>query len=500
MPTLSHIALDIRQTLRLQSTVERIASLPPELVEEILIKLPLSAILDLYSRRNQSINDCILNSPAWKPCWGDGLETLLELFDICCGFWALWTVEPFRLFDRSPLAIRALGDKLVRLLNAYADMRGCGDLGAPENLLRFFNNAVLERKIYLDREKNAGIYVASWKAHDSDSTIEHQRPLEFVKAGMRVLLDDQQSRNATMSRQLKELAELYARHPDRLRVKFDTSCIPRPNPHHIYHGLMHRAAEVMNNTLLGPAYGTLHFYSSYAAVAPHDRCLKLFVECLLMHPPKPPNGALKNPLAILLDKQSVEDLRGVRELSGRGYAWNDVERWSEKQRSAALEEAKKDLRNGSTVCHCSCHSMDIQQASTEPQPHEYPQAILVDIDRARQGMHQIYRAASRRRPRPRASLSCCAAGALALTPPTACDSDRAWAFSRQGAGDEPRRRARPLDDGELAWLGAFLRCVEHMERAFPDVAARVAGARARGGRPSCAGARRATASTRAGGR
>lgn len=460
------------QTMQLESIVTKLSSLPPELVEEVLARLPLSAILDMASLRNANVNYCIQHSPAWKACWAGQLDTFIDLFEVCRGLWALWTVAPFRHFERWPISEHAFDRKLDYLLDLYADLRGLQS--TPAGLLHRFYNTVLDQLAYIGRRHKFDVFQAAGVAGQGlldyrDRLSVYTGTVEEAKKSLRILVGDHLKKNAQLSRQFSTLAELYARHPDYLKAKFDTSSIPRPNPRHIYHYLKHRAVIIKDKTLLGNKYAANRFSSSYAAVLPHDRCLQIYIQVLLSHPPKDTNNAVENRLAKLLGDLTQEDRQMFQDLCRFGYRWNQVALWDTAERSRKLAFAEETWVKPSTNCSCKCHSPGAKEVSIEPQPHEYPETVSSAMDRVQKGMYSTYAEKDSER-QPRIYTGCCAENGFSLAP---CDWSRAWVFWQDSPGAATRTRPKPLDEREIDWLRAFLHCVEYMEKTFPDICERV---------------------------
>jgi len=483
---------------KFEARIRRLAAIPPELVEEVIKHLPLSAILHLLSlekadARQQSLEpdavgepevppcimECLRSSPTWKPIFSSNWQMLVLLYEICALLFDLYHYgDPFPHSKKSTKLRDAIGFESTKILGCTpATWKHLSRMHLDTISREFtgwFATSVTRQLQYTCQTNHARFpqgkvpdniaavfnYHASHRWHLGDAEM---KLFEDAKSALETVIEGQIRTNKIMSQQLSELADILERYPTYLKRASDYSEVPRPNANHRYDSLKLLSKKVQTNKVLGKRFGSTIFSSNVPILMPLQIGLTLLREVTRLHPPYENFSLAKERTRWLqsLDKESEEAVinllrHDLNRLSGLKLTELTT---SDKADHFSVYNRVQSMREYS--CDCECHSED-DMTDYRPAVHNYPSEVLSAIETVRRGLFESYPKTSESKPRILAN--CC--GKFDSLRESNCTMGGAWKFR------QPRTipgRFEVWDGEELEWLRSFAFCMEYFEKAFLEI-------------------------------
>jgi hypothetical protein len=464
-----------------EEILKNLSSLPFELVEEVIQHLPFPAVIQLLGANNPNITACVRSSPSWKWVLILDIGLLVQLLETCTLIFSAFFLGPFPHLQNDKRLICALGSHVTSMIARFANDKDWRDAillkeqKSPGTYVTGLSEGILWWIYYL-REK----YPVELKGTVLDIQTIHTYSLSMKDFGVlndtfRNLIEAQPLKNKIMSEQLVLLAKMLERHPDRVRFIHDLSRIPVTNPAYLFDQLMHESVRVTTNNVLGKMFTRHLFSSEFPALIPHDHCLKLYREALILHPPSGVSGNNNLLAARIAVFDSLEQEVLDRSLKRRqcDQEWSTCTIWdSARENEITIYIQHKPLDPNENRCQCCCHDPDrLSTRSHVPAPHVYPLHIQNAIQLVNKGLFLSYAEQDQTR-EARILTECCVKVDPSTNP--ACDWTSAWKF-RACHRKELRygTQFKAIENEEMEWLAAFLNCVKYMEESFPALATEI---------------------------
>jgi hypothetical protein len=420
------------------------AGLPVELVERILTRLPVSAVIELAivedevlqhkdnSMATGYISRCILSSLGWRAVFPNR-DALLELCDIF-----RLIAEAYQLVYRRPFShdfVRR--EKIGVKENDFHKLRSAlskhtRQLGPAHQVLMHLHymlrheHVQFVREVWFSMKDNWTMYMG----HAARTTLADIHPQaipvqvmekwlarwvtkgdpNMVQAKLRFMVSAESSYREQLGHQLNHHSTQLKQYPTRLKKLGDTEGQSRPNMQHVVERFDQDARDVINLNFAArkKRKGTWHFRQTYLPVLPLDKSMWFLLEC---------RAQVVSPLTTLPPSIS-RDMATV--MDGITHTFIGTEGTNFPNKTTVIPRLLSRDKNQLGTSRVDDITMQL-----------FKQRLLNGHER-----------------RP-----------VFTTPPMM------WATGWEACA--------PHDPREIQWLDAFLRCCEHFAEMFPDILAKV---------------------------
>jgi hypothetical protein len=292
--------------------------LPVELIERILTRLPLSAILELSivedellqqntetARARGHLSQCILGSLGWRRVFPDR-DTLLGLTNLFRLITEAYELVYCRPFSHAAVARKKTGinensfQPLRTILSKQTRQLGPAHQVLLQHLyLRLSSQyAIFIRKVWKSMKNDWHNYMCSEEEIAQEDG--HIRSLgvgvpkvwhrdwvniegngDILQTQLRFMVFTERIYRKQLGNQLKHHSELLERNPGRLKKLGDFHEQPRPNIHHVIERLDQDARDITNLNFAARRKnkGVSRFRNAHLPVLPLDKWMWFFLEC-----------------------------------------------------------------------------------------------------------------------------------------------------------------------------------------------------------------------------
>ncbi|OCL04195.1 hypothetical protein AOQ84DRAFT_442234 [Glonium stellatum] len=416
------------------NVVTRLNNLPPELVEAIVMYLPISAAIEV-SRQSPYLSDCLSRSPSWRHLFSTSgqCEALQRMYSQFVNFHELIYSKPFEhgsihcyidlVLSYNHSASRNWSRCVDPVLDLYHHLEGF----VKEIFQRVSKEQLKHISRFLPESLDWPFTLREFNFKDSTSPdFEEVRGLlmQFRKA--------EDDFNDAFSKSVYALAGVLLKCATQIKIYAGSCQSPRKSISSIITFLFNESSILSKSRILNLGFNPKCLANSHS-ILPFDKCLALLLQVLTEHPPRP---GLDGFSVFSAPKSQLNQTKG--------------------QRAAALGNlGLVDLLTSLSIDY------DIYDLGKASVPYSYPRNIAIDMWTVTDGLGLA------NNPDP---------GVVDLEAfwgtPVPVDH---WGFDFLWSMHDVRNASDREAGGERAsqWFLAFQRCSAFCEKTFPEIAERI---------------------------